>query len=463
MKKSVIKAFCAAALLTAIVSVSGCSSAETGSAAYSDPETSSVQSEETNEASEIPKSEGSVSTITLSDEQTEKLTNGIDCFSSKFFKGSRKTVKQDRKDNVIVSPLSAYTALAMLSNGAKGVTDSEIRTILSVDNASDEQIPEREELNAYIKGYMDNLDNDDAVLSMANSFWLMKRDDIHLNENYPKTIDEYYHAEMFNEPVSENTVKKINEWVADKTHQMIPSILTSDSLTEDTVSILLNAVAFEGSWMEPYEESDVSDGTFTNIDGSSSKADFMNSTEGRYISDDFSTGFIKSYVPSEEYGYFFMAILPNEDVGIDEYIDEKLSYDTFEKLYNSSVSGDVHASLPKFSFDTYVNLNQTLSDMGMHSAFSAGNADFSEMAVSDKGNICVDKVVQKAHVEVDEKGTRAAAVTAITTEDNAIAAEPEVYEVILDRPFIFAIYDYRNNIPVFIGTVENLDKLSQEN
>lgn len=458
MKKTIAIILCAMLAGSSALSLSGCSKASISD--YPDIidvskiEDSDIQSGA--ETYETPTEE------LIYDEDSDGLNQGLYIFSAELFR--RAYENRNEGDNVFLSPLSVYTAFSMLDNGAAGETDQEIRNVLGggfgLDNPAacfpDFRPPSTNALNSFFKNYMNTLGGDETKFTMANSVWLMKRDDIHPNESFISSAEEFYNAEIFNEAANSSTVDKINGWVSKNTDKMIEQILSPDDITSDTVSILLNAVAFDGKWEETYEESDVWEEVFTNFDGSESKVEFMHSKEERYINDGNAQGFIKYYQSDSdsENKYCFIAILPNEDIGIDKYVESCLTDELFKNCYDNAIDITVRTSMPKFKFDTSYSLSSDLYDMGMKSAFDINKADFSNMATSDNGNISIGQVLHKAHIEVDEKGTKAAAVTGIIAETNAMSPASSC-RVILDRPFLFAIYDYENEIPMFIGAMMN--------
>lgn len=150
------------------------------------------------------------------------------------------------------------------------------------------------------------------------------------------------------------------------------------------------------------------------------------------------------------HNYAFVAILPNEDISIDEYVNNMTS-DTIQDLVKNCTSNPVDVLLPKFSFECSYLMNEPLMNMGMPSAFSSGEADFSEL--TEGGGIHVSKVLHKTFINLTEGGTEAAAVTAIIEEKNSPADFELHKKVYLNRPFVFSIYDLNNDIPLFIGVV----------
>lgn len=382
----------------------------------------------------------------------------LNYFTSELFKS---ITDKSKGENTLVSPLSVYMAFAMLNNGAAGSTQAEINDVLSgyiqrsdaeVDYASHNPLT-ADQLNAFMSGYLAEINGDDTI-KIANSIFLMDRSDLTFNEGFQTTINSLYSADIFHGKADGDTVNRVNSWVDEKTNGMIPSIISE--IKPDTVSILLNAIAFEGSWSEPYDpETDVYEDNFTCADGSVKSLSFMKSTESGYLSDDSAEGFMKMYSYDFEADnpmrFCFIGLLPNEGISVDEYI-KTMTSDTIRNTFNNRNRENVIVNLPKFTFGKEYHLPKILYDMGMQSAFSA-NADFSQLAVSDNGGVYIGDVIHDTHIELNEKGTRAAAVTGITMFDNAVAVEEEPRVLTFDRPFVFAIYDMNNDVPIFIGTV----------
>lgn len=347
--------------------------------------------------------------------------------------------KEDSGSNLMISPLSISQALAMTANGAKGQTQDEMAQVLGGD------IP-MNDLNAYYYGYTHNLKNtENASLKQANSIWI--RDDkkmIEVPDTFLQIVKSNYDAQVFRAPFDDTTVTDVNNWVDFHTDGMIPTLL--DEIGGDTIMYLINALAFDAKWMHPYSEYDVSEHDFTTAAGETVTSEQMYDTEYTFLQDDKATGFIKYY---RESNYSFAAILPNEDVTLDDYI-AGMTGESLQKLLNNRTNTTVYTSLPKFSFDYGIMLKESLKTMGMPTAFNPDLADFS--GLNTKLPTYIGQVIHKTHIDVDEEGTKAAAVTAVIMEAGcALPEDPK--EVYLYRPFLFMILDENTNLPVFIGTV----------
>ncbi len=344
---------------------------------------------------------------------------------------------QSAGKNLMISPLSVSQALAMTANGANGNTKAEMEQLLG-------DTIDLETLNRYYAGYTAKLSRSEKVkLNLANAIWI--KDDsrlIQVPEAFLQTTADYYHADAYKAPFNDTTAADINGWVYENTFGMIPELL--DEINPDTVMMLVNAVAFDGEWASPFsliEEDEPQ--LFHAYDGDMS-ADMMRGSGTCYLQDEHATGFIKRYAG----GYSFAGILPDEDVTVSDYLDS-MTGESLQAMLDSKDYADVIVTMPKFSDSYDILMNDMLMTLGMKDAFDPAAADLT--GLNALGNTCIDFVLHKTFIEVNEKGTKAAAVTGNGTVAGAIRTMPQY--ITLDRPFIYMILDNETNLPVFIGTV----------
>ena len=357
--------------------------------------------------------------------------------------------KTSPEENVLVSPYSVMQALAMTANGANGQTRSEMESALGGIALDD--------LNQYLYTQRVNQPNSkECKLSTANSIWYRQdENNLNVSQNFLQTNANYYAADAFSAPFDASTVKDINTWVDQKTDHMIDKLL--ENINDDVMLYLINAVAFDGKWIDQYEPYSVHEKEFTALDGSAQTVDMMYSgNESFYLEDENATGFYKYY---QDGRYAFAALLPNEGVSVDDYVSG-LTADSLHQTLANPERIETHTAIPKFSYDYEITLNDTLSDMGMPTAFDEVLADFSDMAALPDGrNLYIGRVLHKTHIEMTEAGTRAAAVTAVETcAAEAIMEPPQYKTVYLDRPFVYMIVDTESYLPVFMGTVKSIEK-----
>ena len=377
----------------------------------------------------------------------------------------QQSLESDKEKNLLVSPLSVSLALGMTMNGAKGDTLTEMQKVLGDDLTA-------EQLNSYYAGWsdallkpetvryldydengrMDTVESQSAPVTLANAIWIRDNEErIHVPLPFLRTTAGYYHADAFRAPFDETTVDDINGWCDENTHHMIPKVL--NGLTEQDVMVLANALTFEDIWSKPYEDYQIDDGKFTAVNGKVRDVKMMSSEEGTYIQDDKATGFIKGYRDSR---YSFAAVLPNEDVSLDDYI-ASLDGEKLQKLLASKERCEVWAEMPEFSYDYSTELNAALCGLGMPAAFSPGTADFTGLNDAEGMATWIGRVIHKTHIEVCKSGTKAAAVTVITMRASGVIEDPpQPKHVTLDRPFLFMILDNQTNLPLFLGTVKDI-------
>ncbi|MCR4649364.1 MAG: serpin family protein [Lachnospiraceae bacterium] len=358
----------------------------------------------------------------------------------------------DDSDNVLISPLSIQMALGMTENGANGDTLSQLEDYINGGLT----LSEMNKLMA--DSYARLTDASEVDWNVANSIWFKNDGDFLLKDQFLKDVRTNYNSEVALAPFDQSTVDDINAWVNNNTRSMIPSIL--DNIPDNVRSYLINAVAFEGEWLREYKESDIlEDRTFTNADGSESKVTMLASSEGRYFKLGEGQGFIKEYKGGE---YAFVGILPDEGVTPKEYIDTLADkdLDLAEAVRNAEYK-EVIVQIPEFDLDYGYELSEIYKAMGMTVPFDKSTADFTGMMEMKEGgefNAYISRILHKTHIEVDRKGTKAAAVTAVEMVAECCEMDIEMPEyVILDRPFVYAIVDTETGMPIFTGYQNSME------
>ena len=343
--------------------------------------------------------------------------------------------------NMLVSPLSVLAALAMTANGAKGETLTQMENVLGVDVSS---------LNSWIHSYLKGLPQDkENSLKLANSIWFTNHKSFTPAESFLQTNADYYGAGIYQTPFDAATLTAINNWVAAHTDGMVKNIL--DRIPEDAVMYLVNALAFEAQWPTAYEEHQVRESIFTMADGTERTVSMMHGEEGAYLEDDRATGFIKYYKGGK---YAFVALLPKEGIMPAAYLRD-LTGEKLLSLLDNPQDIKVFSAIPKFEMAYSAEMSQVLKAMGMTDAFDAEKADFTGLGTSAIGKICISRVLHKTTITVAEQGTRAGAATMVEMRAEGATAVPEYKEVTLDRPFVYMLIDCENNMPFFIGTMED--------
>ncbi len=389
--------------------------------------------------------------LTSGEENTKMGKSANDAFQSAQMAFAVDLFKQtaQNEESTLISPLSVSMALSMAANGADAQTRTEMESVLgtSVEN-----------INEYMTYYLNNaVGQEDVRLNIANSVWLRDCDGLKVEEDFLNTNSQYYGAEVFASPFDDGTVEDINHWVENETDGMIPELVKE--ISPENMMILINALAFDAKWADVYEDYQVKDGIFTAADGTEQEVEMMHGGSGIYYEFDNAVGFSKSYEGS---AYRFVAILPDEGMTVSEWIAEMDSEAVLAELGDPSTEYDVITKTPKFKYETSLTLKDILTDMGMPTAFDPINADFTNMAQYTENGVeyplYIGDVIHKTCIDLNETGTRAAAVTAVMMDAAAAPdfEEPVYKYVTLDRPFVYMIVDYKN-IPLFMGTVQSVE------
>ena len=386
--------------------------------------------------------EGLTASGSVSGRQSDaEFISSVADFSVDLFKESIAERIMEGK-NALVSPLSVMLAFAMTANGADGETLSQMEKLIGGNIPLDM-------LNEYLYSYANSLPNDDkSKMSIANSIWFRGDENrLQVEPEFLQKNADYYDAAAYRAPFDQQTVKDINDWVKANTDGLIESIL--DEISADAMLYLINAIVFDAEWQNMYNEFSVRKDVFIGFAGITNSVDFMYSTEYGYLDDGMVTGFIKPYMGD---GYSFAALLPNEGIPIETYIESLTGERLLNTINNVQREMMVHASMPKFEYDYEMKMNDALIALGMPDAFNPDAADFNKMGKSSDANLFIARVLHKTYISVNENGTKAGAATIVEMRDGGTGARD--YETVhLNRPFVYAIIDNATNLPVFIGTL----------
>lgn len=361
--------------------------------------------------------------------------------------------------NWTLSPYSARLCLAMLANGAKGETQTELLDALRIDDL--------DAFNQSIKELLETYDSYARIMSLdtANSIWINQSwfdgkgaflpDFVEkMAENYRATVEEV---------TNKDSVDRVNAWANEKTNGKIPTILTEDN--REFVTALVNAVYFKAAWENEFPANRTEQQAFTNADGTTGTVDMMHQTNGfgYYATpgvEALKMDYRKYAVDNAEgdnWEYFRDADFSMYLIKADKEVDVQHLLDQAEFVY-----GDVAVSIPKFKVEYGAALDDALQALGVKAAYDPEKADLTAMLDPSSlpgGQHFLDTVLQKTYIAVDEKGTEAAAVTAAM--DGAGSAEPTRPELVrtftADGPFWFMIRDNANKEILFVGRYETAE------
>lgn len=338
---------------------------------------------------------------------------------------------------VLFSPLSASLALSMTATGADGNTAKQMTKVLGFDGFT------TDEVNGYYKKMVSALLTADpkTVFEIANSIWISDR--ITVKKPFIDDCEKYYSSEVFPgaDFGSMDTIDKVNKWCSDKTHGKIKNILEEpDPLL---VMALMNALYFNGTWKYPFPN--LFKNKFNTISGKAVEMEMMNtSAELPYSEYD---GFRMVDLPYGNGSFSMKVILPGDKEDFGKAV-KRFDAKTLDKLNGKAATKTVSVIMPKFMFDYTGSLSDVLVALGMADAFSPAKADFSKMS---NDGLYISFVKQKTFIDVNEKGTEAAAVTIVGMFENSAGPEPEVIYFTADRPFLFVIQENSTGAVLFIG------------
>lgn len=342
-------------------------------------------------------------------------------------------------DSKVVSPLSIDYLMGMLANGAEGATRDEILKAIKASGLS------LDEVNNYYKVMMQKGSGSDEspVLSIANYMAVNKN--VRIEEGFSRTVADNYMAGMESLDFSSSkAVRRINEWCSKQTKGMVPRII--DSTDPSAVSYVMNAIYFNNTWVNQFDSDDTRQERFQGYTRDIKKVMMMHQEhEFRYMSND------KLAAVSLPYGngdYDMTVILPNNGLSVSDVMKPMSSKDlaAIDKAMTDCL---VDLKLPRFTTETELPLNDIISELGAPTMFMPGKADFSNMCKQD---MHVSKMLQKAKIEVNERGTKAAAVTAAIMTMSALQPEqPKRVSFHANRPFAYIITDRADGAILFMG------------
>lgn len=368
----------------------------------------------------------------------QDIRAALDAFSADLYK-----ILAREQGNVILSPFSVEVALAMTRAGAVGETavqmDKVIHAALSKDlnagfNALDQALAKRP--GKYKVGDQTL----ELELGTANRLWGQK--DFSFEPAFLDTLAKHYGAGMQivdYKTAHEGARRTINDWVASRTKDRIKDLIPQGVLDALTRLVLTNAIYLKAAWLHPFN--DAVPGTFRRADGSGVQARLMSLSEAlTYRAGEGYQAVRLPYVG----GVSMVVIVP--DAGKLDLLERSLDGATLRRIANGLSDAQVTLTMPKFSFRSNALLKDALGELGMEVAFS-GRADFSGMTKQEP--LAIADVIHQAFIAVDEKGTEAAAATAVVMR--ATSAPQRQVELKIDRPFLFLIQDDDTGAILFMG------------
>jgi len=353
--------------------------------------------------------------------------------------------------NLFLSPYSVSEALAMTYAGAVGETEEQMEDVLHFYSSSERLHMSFRSLRAFLLSQDRFLSDPYAIpfeLSVANRLW--GQAGYGFLPEYLALLEMYYAAglaetDFFGDP--EGARLTINGWVSDQTKAKIPELIPQGLVTSDTTLVLTNAVYFNASWKHLFMEDATQDGAFHLASGTEIQVPMMRQLEELLYTRD--QGYQLVELPYANSAMAMTILIP--DQGAFDAVEAKWDANAFAEMVEAMQTHLVELTMPRFSFRRSFALAETLSAMGMDAAIGSG-ADFSGMDGTDR--LFISEVMHEAFVDVSEKGTEAAAATAVMMGGGGAPGElPPIVELAIDRPFLFVIRDTETGTILFTGRV----------
>jgi serine protease inhibitor len=366
------------------------------------------------------------------------IADGANAFAFDLLRTSTKALSPD--SNAFLSPLSASMALGMALNGANGETFDSMQAALRLGGMSEAEINQ---------GYRDligllvGLDSR-TEMKIANSMW--GQTGFSLEAAFTGAGRTFFDAEVrtldFADP---SAVETINDWVSGKTSGRIPRLL--EQIRQEEILFLINAIYFKGKWRETFDPKDTQDGPFHGADGRIRTAPLMRQEDSlRYHETDDYQAVDLLYGN----GAFAMTVLLPKPGRAPTQLLAGLDPAGWRALAERFRDEKVNLTFPRFRLEYARQLNDDLKALGMAIAFDDSRADFYRIADVRPERLYLTRVEQKAFVEVNEEGTEAAAATAVGV---GLTSAPPVFEMKVDRPFVFAIRERLSGVVLFLGVM----------
>lgn len=372
---------------------------------------------------------------------SENVIEGNTEFAFDIFK---QLNKEDEEKSIFISPLSISIALSMTYEGSNGTTKDGMSKALNYENIDIDTV------NDTYKNHLRYLNQvDDKIrLDINNSIWIKEGKEI--KEDFLSVNKEVFEAYIKSLDFSkEQAVEEINNWIKNATNGKISKML-NPPIPPQVVMYLINAIYFKGDWAEEFDEKNTFSREFYAGDGSAQLVMMMSKNgEVEYGEGEDYKAVRLPYGNGKTAMY---CILPKRDISINKFI-ETIDSQKWNEIKDSIVeNNEIVLQIPRFKLEYGVKrLNESLIELGMGEAFS-DNADFS--GISD--GLAISRVLHKAVIEVNEKGSEAAGVTVVEVTESASIEEPLSF--IGDRPFIFMIEENETGAILFMGKLYKIQE-----
>jgi serpin B len=381
----------------------------------------------------------------VSAEDLRALVSGNNRYALDYYNAVRV-----KPGNQFFSPYSISTALAMTYAGADGLTADQMAKTLHFELPQERLHPAFNALDQQLDPVEQKIGKDSPQpfqLDVANSIW--GQEEHPFKQEFLDLLAMNYGAGLrmtdFKND-AKNSRREINNWVEDQTQKKIKDLIPQGGVSALTRLVLTNAIYFKADWLYPFENNNTRSLPFTLLDGNQIETPTMSFEESHDLLYFAGGGFQAVELPYAGDQVSMLILLP--EAGSLEVFEAALDEKRLDEILNHSQPANLQVLLPKFEFTVEYKLKENLAEMGMPDAFCEGTPDFSGM--DEEGNLCIDEVFHKAFVAVDEKGTEAAAASAVVMREVSAPLEQPVL-IKVDRPFLFFIRHKPSGTILFMG------------
>ncbi len=365
-------------------------------------------------------------------------------FSSRFAASALASARDTGLENPVWSPVSAYLALMGVAIGTQGQSQEEFEQVLGLEAEEWPQWSEK------IMAYMNWIDHD-AKVGTANSVW--SDESAELTKGYRQSVSQRLFADVYQGDLSgQKVMKAINKWVDDKTGGMIPELRTTPYEPDVTVAIL-NAVYLEQQWEEPFSVYRTKEKIFYTADNQEISVKFLQDWHARrdYVKTDRYDGIL---LPYDAGNLAFVALRPTAGQSVEDLLRSLTTAD-WKQIPAVAADTKMNFSMPKFEIQYQQGLDDVMKDLGLQKIMTDPGEDLTPMGTTTVGSpLGFFGIGQTVKIQVDEEGTKAAAVTEATAGELGPVKEDDVLELHFDHPYIYAILDQSAGLPLFIGVMD---------
>lgn len=363
-------------------------------------------------------------------------------------------INNSSEENLIFSPYSISLALAMAYAGAGGKTAEEMEQVLNFNLPQEALHKQLNSLDLSLYVIPEHLKDQEGSfqLNIANSLW--GQSGYPFKQSYFDLLAQSYGAGLQVVDFSDNSEQargQINDWVSEATEGKIKDLIPPGGVNNLTRLVIANAIYFNATWLNQFSKQETRPDGFYLSDGSKITTQMMQIKENFDYVRNAEIQLVD--IPYLNDRYSMVLVMPIEK-DLSALVTE-LNNNQIDSWLEDVSRSEVILRIPKFKFESSFSVNQALQALGMESAFSPTNADFSGMYQADGERLFISEVIHKAFVDVDEEGTEAAAATAIIMR--ASIAQPDNEPLLLEfnHPFLFLIRDRQSGLILFVGKVTN--------